>query len=136
MVDRELTVLMFQGGDPLRPADGTWWFAPGGGLEGDETFEEAAVRETYEETGYRIDDLGPRVLEREAEFHFGTELITAFEVYYLVRVDRFEPDTSGWTQLERDTIVAHRWWSAAELRATTDTVYPEQLAALLPAKTD
>jgi 8-oxo-dGTP diphosphatase len=31
------------------------WALPGGGLEPDETWEEAAVRETLEETGYQIE---------------------------------------------------------------------------------
>jgi hypothetical protein len=26
----------------------------------------------------------------------------------------------------------HRWWTAAELRATGETIYPLQLAELLP----
>ena len=43
----------------------------------------------------------------------------------------FEPSSSEWTDLERATIRGHRWWSIDELRATTDTVFPEDLPAEL-----
>lgn len=35
--------------------DGTWAF-PGGHLEGGETFEKCAIRETFEETGIKLND--------------------------------------------------------------------------------
>ena len=41
-------------------------------------------------------------------------------------------DTTGFTELEVRTVLGHRWWSAEELRRTGETVYPFQLAELLP----
>ena len=41
-------------------------------------------------------------------------------------------DTAGFTELENRTVRGHRWWSADDLRATTETIYPLQLAELLP----
>ncbi len=41
-------------------------------------------------------------------------------------------DTSGFTDLEARTVDGHRWWSVDELRGTEETVYPVQLATLLP----
>ena len=32
---------------------------------------------------------------------------------------------------ERDAVTGHRWWSAAELAATTDVVFPPDLAQLV-----
>lgn len=45
-----------------------YWVTPGGGVEGDETLEEAVIRETREEIGIEI-SVGPFVLEliRESE---------------------------------------------------------------------
>ena len=38
------------------PQDGRfWWIPPGGGVEGDESLEECARRETLEETGLSVD---------------------------------------------------------------------------------
>jgi 8-oxo-dGTP pyrophosphatase MutT (NUDIX family) len=131
MVDPDGSVLLFRGGDPARPEVGSWWFAPGGGVEGDETLEQAAAREVFEETGYQVGDLGPAVHRREADFWFNEVFFHTVETYYKVQVERFEPTADGWTETERSTITEHRWWTAAELRATTDTVYPERLAELL-----
>jgi hypothetical protein len=41
--------------------------------------------------------------------------------------------TDGWTELEREVVEEHRWWTTDELRATRDTVYPEDLLALIEA---
>lgn len=41
-------------------------------------------------------------------------------------------DTSGFTDLEARVVDGHRWWSVDELRGTSETVYPVQLADLLP----
>lgn len=41
-------------------------------------------------------------------------------------------DTAGFTDLENRTVRGHRWWTADDLRSTTETVYPLQLAELLP----
>jgi hypothetical protein len=40
-------------------------------------------------------------------------------------------DTRGFTDLEVRSVFEHRWWTRAQLRATSDTVYPEGLLALL-----
>ena len=40
-----------------RKSDHNDWGLPGGKLEGDETYEEAAIRETEEEAGLKISDL-------------------------------------------------------------------------------
>jgi 8-oxo-dGTP pyrophosphatase MutT (NUDIX family) len=131
LVDFHGSVLLFRGMDPDRQEDGSWWFPPGGGVEGDESDEQAALREVREETGVEIEDLGPPVATRRANFAFEGMTLDSDEVYFLVRIDRFEPTNLGWTELERRSILEHRWWSQQELADTTETVYPEQLLAIL-----
>lgn len=52
--------------------------------------------------------------------------------WYLHRVDRLEPDTSGWSAQERGTVHVLRWWTMAEMTATSDLLVPRALATLLP----
>ncbi len=51
VVDRSGHVLLFRGRDPEGPADCTWWFPPGGGIEADETEDRAALRELRDDFG-------------------------------------------------------------------------------------
>lgn len=125
-------VLLLQGSDPARPHDGRWWFTVGGGCEEGESTADAARREAFEEAGLRLPaDLGPVVLHRTVEFDFEGVHYLQTEDFYRVRVPSTAVDTTGWTEVERRSVSAYRWWTRAELAATTDQVYPEQLAALL-----
>lgn len=67
-----------------------WWAAPGGGLEDDETHEEAARREIAEETGFALDEPGPWVWTREDVFRFEGRLYRQRERYFLASVPAFE----------------------------------------------
>ncbi len=136
LLDRDGRVLLIQGGDPSAPEVGLWWFTPGGGLDEGESHREAAVRELWEETGFEVTgELGPVVHERTAEFTFQGRPYKQHEVFYRAvlgeAVQGTDIDRSGWTQLERDSLTDTRWWSAEELRTTSETVYPEYLADLL-----
>ncbi|HTK16705.1 MAG TPA: NUDIX hydrolase [Acidimicrobiia bacterium] len=132
LLDDEGRVLLFRGGDPHRPEAGTWWFTPGGGIDDGETVEDAARREVREETGLVITDLGPVVLERRIEFDFEGVRYDQDESFFLVIVAGFEVDLRGWSDVERRSVYEHRWWTRAELVATTEAVYPEGLVELLP----
>jgi 8-oxo-dGTP pyrophosphatase MutT (NUDIX family) len=133
LIDADGSVLLFRGGDPARPDAGTWWFPPGGGVEPGETIEAAARREVLEETGLVLDELGTAVGRRRVEFPFDGRIIVSDEVYFVVRVMGGAISTDGWTELERDVVEEHRWWTMDELRSTGDTVYPGDLLDLIDA---
>lgn len=105
-----------------------WWFAVGGGLEPGETPEDAAIRETCEETGLNISDPGPVVLTRRFTWEFEGEEYDQEEWFFLVRTSTFEPSSTGWTNTETATIRGHCWRSADELRDTDEVLFPEDLS--------
>src|SRR5512134_3702655 len=80
-------VLLFQYEDAGR----RWWASPGGGVEGNETFEEAAAREAAEELALRKPALTP-LWKLVVEFTFREKLIRQVERYFLVRLSRPDLD--------------------------------------------
>lgn len=132
LLDPSDRILLLHGFDPLVPGR-HWWFTPGGGVEQDEELTEAALREVAEETGITDVAIGPLVARRASAFSFDGRHFDQDEWYYLSRTGTTALDASGQTELERRTVDELRWWSAAELAASTATVYPEGLAPLLSA---
>ncbi|MGW5779268.1 NUDIX hydrolase [Streptomyces sp. NPDC003863] len=132
LLDPDDRVLLLHGYEPEDPDD-TWWFTPGGGLEGDETREEAALRELAEETGITEVDLGPVLWKRYCSFPFDGRRYDQDEWYYLARTrgTGAAPGPQALTELETRSLAGLRWWTSAELSAAHETVYPTRLAELL-----
>jgi 8-oxo-dGTP pyrophosphatase MutT (NUDIX family) len=102
---------------------------PGGGLDGDETYEQAAVRELFEETGWRIceDDLIGPVAHRRVSHGYSDEVLTQEEQFFVVDLpERQEADTSGFTEEELRTMRGSGWFSLTDL-ADMD-VFPADIA--------
>lgn len=131
LIDEIGRTLLFRGVDPMNSSGPTWWFTPGGGREGDETDEQTARREVYEETGHLVEAMSGPVLRREFDVDFAGEPIHQVEVYFVAYVPSFEPHSIGWTDLERMTILDHRWWSPADLESSTELIFPTNLAELV-----
>ncbi|MFF8964740.1 NUDIX hydrolase [Streptomyces globisporus] len=130
LLDPADRVLLLHGHEPDDPAD-TWWFTPGGGLEGDETREQAARRELAEETGITDIELGPLLWTRICSFPFDGRRWDQDEWYYLARTQQTATAPQGLTDLELRSVAGLRWWTSAELLVTRETVYPTRLAELL-----
>jgi hypothetical protein len=79
------------------------------------------------------DRLAGPVWLRRVQFRFEGVEYDSDEWFFLAALtDAAVVDTAGFTELENRSVRGHRWWSADELRATAETVYPLQLAELLP----
>lgn len=108
-----------------------FWCPAGGGVEAGEMPEEAVQREIAEETGATdLVDLYRIAYRRHVVPMFG-ELVDAREHWFVGRVGPLVIDTDGWSELERSTISAHRWWTAADLHAAQDRLVPEDLASVV-----
>jgi 8-oxo-dGTP pyrophosphatase MutT (NUDIX family) len=128
VVDEHGSVLLLRGFDPARPERGSWWFTPGGGLDPGESPADAARRELYEETGLRVDDLRDPRFERDITFEFERVTYRQHEHFFTVSTWRFEPTRDRWTDVERRSVLEHRWWTPEELATTDAVVHPERLA--------
>jgi 8-oxo-dGTP pyrophosphatase MutT (NUDIX family) len=135
LLDTAQRLLLFTGFDPHDPERLPFWFTAGGGLEPGEELIAGAQRELREETGLWLPPermVGP-VWLRRVQFSFEGVDYDSDEWFFLAALtDAAEVDTAGFTDLENRTVRGHRWWSAEDLRRTTETIYPLQLAELLP----
>jgi len=107
------------------------WSTAGGGRDPGESVEQTAAREVLEETGISGVKLGPVVWYGEDNERCGDRSILFKEHFIVAFAPSESLDTSGWTDWERDQIVAVRWWSAAELRESTENIFPRNLGTLI-----
>jgi len=135
ILDEASRVLLFRFVYKRGPLAGQdFWGTPGGGVEDDETLERAALRELVEETGLRRQSVGPEVARREVALQLPDgEHVVQDERYFLVRVADDTLSRDDWTDLEREVMVEHRWWSLEELSQTEATVWPANLPEMLQA---
>lgn len=134
--DEQRRLLMFWTKGSAGTTQWTRWLTPGGGVEDGETHHQGALRELFEETGLRPDDLGGGELGEPVwslDFvvdYEGGDHDTGHAEYYAVRTPTFAPSSANWTPEEHVDVLEHRWWTLGELDATADPYEPSGLPAL------
>jgi ADP-ribose pyrophosphatase YjhB (NUDIX family) len=130
IVDAAGRVLLFRGELPDRRP---WWFAPGGALDPGETYQDAVVREVFEETGLVVDatTLSTPVWSRDVAFVWDGVAERHIERYFLIRVEAHDVDTARFEPSEAAVIRAHRWWATNEIIDSDEVFAPGDIGALL-----
>jgi 8-oxo-dGTP pyrophosphatase MutT (NUDIX family) len=126
-VSPEGAVLLLQDQDPAVPGL-LRWGTIGGAVDPGETLQDAAVRETFEETGIVVGagDLRGPVHHDTREFTYAGRAYLGHSSFYAVPLDRdvevsfahLEPDEVG-------NVVAHGWWTPDDLAAEGTAVAPD-----------
>ncbi len=133
LLDRSDRLLLVRSAlTPGQPDSRYAWFTPGGGVEDGEDLAGAAARELHEETGLRVAPNDLRLVAfttGTADLGWANGLFR--DDFFLCRVVKHDVDTAGQTDFERQHYAGHRWWTHADLLATKEIVYPNDLAALL-----
>lgn len=128
VLDPEGRALMFRYDVPGRDP---FWVTAGGECEPGESFEDAARRELFEETGIAADP-GPEIARMTPEFvTVEGEPVQADERFFFVRVAKAEIDTSRHTLQEQRLVTQHRWFTRAELADWPEAIFPANLAEMI-----
>ena len=125
-------VLLLRAEDRERP-DASFWFLPGGAVEPGEDPARAAARQFAAASGrvFGVEQFTGPVWLRDVRFADGGTTYDAREMFFVLAGAAGDVDTSGVTGLGHRRVVAHRWWTPAELAVTLDVVHPRQLADLV-----
>lgn len=137
LLDEQQRILLFKIDDRValhdqRPDLIVYWNTPGGGVDPGETFEQAALRELWEETGIQDAALGPWVWSYQRLLHFPSGRSLLFEErFYLVRVTMPQVTFANLLPHEQTSHLEHRWWRWTEIATAAELFMPPNLAGLL-----
>jgi 8-oxo-dGTP pyrophosphatase MutT (NUDIX family) len=125
LVDPDDRLLLVHGRDS---ADGAHhWYPVGGGIEAGESHHAAAAREAWEETGLAVLPAGDTVWTRRARYDHAGRSYDVHETWLRCPVAHFTPTPTRLSHLEQESIVGFRWWTADQLFATDESVFPPDL---------
>lgn len=124
MIDSNKRVLYLRASEPKTCH--VFWVMPGGGLEPGESFEDAAKREAYEESGCSF-NIGPYVWYRRHKHVWNDRPFDQYERFFVATV--FDPIYDA--PMQDGYISDHKWWSLDEIRASNEEFAPRRIGDIL-----
>jgi 8-oxo-dGTP diphosphatase len=118
--------------DPVDPFREPFWIMIGGLVDPGEDYAEAVIREAREETAIVIKDVR-WVWSRERVMQWRDKQVLHRERFFLGRAASAAVDTSGLDDREKSWTLAHRWWTADEIAASSERFEPVDLGLRLRA---
>lgn len=130
LLDEQDRVLLIRFELARRDGRVVFWATPGGGLEGDENPRAGARRELMEELGLNLPLSGP-IHQATAVFEHEGALLENTDTFFLARCAASAPRLDGVDEAERQAMRAIRWWSADEIAASAEAIFPAGLAEVV-----
>jgi len=113
---------------------GKFWFTVGGQIEENESINEAAIREIYEETGIKKEEieLGPIVWFGEFDLILNGVLTRLKQKFMVAKTNQKNVFLKNPTSWEKNVITEFKWYSLDEIKNTNEIIYPALLSEYLP----
>jgi 8-oxo-dGTP pyrophosphatase MutT (NUDIX family) len=113
---------------------GSFWFPVGGQIEKGESLEEAALREIYEETGIKKEEvsLGSVVWHGSFDLKLNGILTHLDQTFIVAKTKKKEIFLQQPTEWEKNTIKKLDWFSLSRIKKGREIIYPVVLGEYLP----
>ena len=132
VIDDELRILLLHTRDPAR-AGAEWWELPGGGIETGESVQNAARRELFEETGIKVENIGPCLEHVQGEFLFRGKRYRQMEALFAVQLQECPPPhRHTLSAIEGEAHLGYGWWHLNDALEAGLRLYPKELPEIVP----
>jgi 8-oxo-dGTP pyrophosphatase MutT (NUDIX family) len=113
---------------------GRFWFVIGGEINIDETIEQAAIREVFEETGITSDamQLGPIVWFGEFDLILNGIKTHLKQTFIVATTEQNKVTVDNLTKEEKQIVKSVEWFSFDKILSTKEVIYPVVLKDYLP----
>ncbi len=137
VINEENQIFLFKYKFDYLAEDKAIWITPGGGLEEEESFEDALKRELFEEMGVKITESCPEVYYRNPIYTLkNDEKVQSVEKFFLVAVEDDEFSFNHWTESEKKRMLAGKWWSVEEIEQSKDEFFTKDILRIMTELSD